>query len=302
MKKFIILIIFLFSLHAMAQRTTIQIPVLYSTDDADESVESNIWVSPGDMQLDNPELEMIYDDNLLRLCHVKSGMRFTDVMVPAGATICDAYIQFTCKQTTSDVVNLTINGQKSSNPSTFSTTTGDISTRPLTTASVNWDPAGWYSVDEAGADQRSPNLTSIVQEIVNGTGWTSGNSMVFIVSGTGASRTAYAYDGDQSKTAVLFIQYSGAGIEENKANLNPVISPNPSTDHFTLNINAASNRRIQFKILNQLGGEVHNFSYCSDNNGTYFFDITGMSSGFYYLNIITENSTITREITVIHSN
>jgi len=298
MKHLIIVFLFLFSLQSIAQPVSVQFPVLYTADDADEVVEDNLMVNPGDMQLDNPELEMNYDDNLLRLCHVVVGIRFANVTIPQGASIYNAYIQFTSKQTGSDIVNIIINGQNSNNPASFATSSGNISARPLTSASVNWMPSGWYTTDEADADQRTPDLTSVVQEIVNRSGWVSGNALAFMVSGTGASRSAYAYEGDPAKSAVLHVQYSPVGISENTLNINAVITPNPTSGFFSLKINGLIHDNISFNIYNQVGSEVNTYSFTDHHDGAYTFDISGLPSGLYFLNVRTSNENITKKILI----
>jgi hypothetical protein len=52
-----------------------------------------------------------------------------------------------------------------------------------------------------------PNLAAIVQEVVNRSGWSSGNAMTIIITGTG-HRTAYAYEGASSRAATLVVTYS----------------------------------------------------------------------------------------------
>jgi hypothetical protein len=46
----------------------------------------------------------------------------------------------------------------------------------------------------------------VIQEIVNRSGWASGNSLVLIVTGTG-KRTAESYNGDQAGAALLHVEY-----------------------------------------------------------------------------------------------
>jgi hypothetical protein len=71
---------------------------------------------------------------------------------------------------------------------------------------VGWSPPAWTDVGAADADQRTPELTAIVQEIVERPGWTAGNAMVFVISGSG-HRTAEAYDGVPDRVAVLEVEY-----------------------------------------------------------------------------------------------
>ena len=62
------------------------------------------------------------------------GLRFTNITVPAGATITNAYIQFQVDEvTTATPVPLTVRGELSPNPVTFTTATNNVSSRPNTT-------------------------------------------------------------------------------------------------------------------------------------------------------------------------
>lgn len=67
---------------------------------------------------------------------------------------------------------------------------------------MSWSPAPWTVVGAAGLDQRTPSLTTLVQQIVNKPAWASGNSMAFIIRGSG-ERTAEAIDGDVNGAARL---------------------------------------------------------------------------------------------------
>ncbi len=100
-----------------------------------------------------------------------------------------------------------IHGEADPSPSTFGDVAFNISSRPTTNASVSWSPVPWNTVDESNANQRTPDLTTVIQELVNQTGFSSASPMAFIISGTG-ERTADAYDSDPNKAAKLFIEYS----------------------------------------------------------------------------------------------
>ena len=85
-------------------------------------------------------------------------------------------------------------------------------------------PAAWPSVGARGADQRTPNLAPVVQEIVARPGWVSGNALVLVVTGTG-TRTAEAFEGGAARAPVLHIEYaSGTAGPPNAA---PVVNAGP---------------------------------------------------------------------------
>ena len=89
----------------------------------------------------------------------------------------------------------------------LSITTNNITNRTPTSASVNWEPPNWISVGDTGPDQRTDDLSTVVQEIVGQPGWNSGNAMVIIFSGAG-KRVAEAFDGEPASAPELVIEYS----------------------------------------------------------------------------------------------
>src|SRR6476661_7822168 len=172
------------------------------------------------MSLTSSDLEFVYDGSNQRV-----GMRFTSVAVPRGATITHAYLQFEADETQSEPTSLAIQGQAADNAAVFGTASGNISTRARTVASVAWSPPAWGLISEAGPNQRTPELASVVQEIVNRTGWASGNALALIVTGTG-HRTARAYEGKPTATALLHIEYD-TGPPPPPVNVAPLVSAGP---------------------------------------------------------------------------
>lgn len=166
------------------------------SDDAEEK-------TGGSMSLTSGDLELVYDGGLQTV-----GLRFRNVTIPKGASIAAAWIQFQADEAQSEATSLVIRGQAADNAATFTTTSGNISGRPRGAATVNWSPAAW-TVGAAGADQRTPDLRSIVQEIVNRSGWASGNAMAFIITGTG-HRTTRSIEGSASGAPLLHIEVGSA--------------------------------------------------------------------------------------------
>lgn len=115
-------------------------------------------------------------------------------------------MQFTADETNSEVTNVFIQGEAVDHAITFVLVNGNISSRTVTTAGVNWSPPVWGVVKAAGVDQRTPNLSGILQEIVNRSGWASGNSMVIIITGSG-ERTAESFNGSSGEAPLLHIEF-----------------------------------------------------------------------------------------------
>ncbi|MEN8184474.1 MAG: MopE-related protein, partial [Myxococcota bacterium] len=179
------------------------VPILLSVavaagkDDAEERISSG-----GSVSLGSADLELTEDQGLPQAV----GIRFRTVGVPRNATIRGARIQFTVDETGSAETILTIEGEASDDAAAFRSSDYDVTSRPRTSHSVAWDPPPWTSTGAAGPDQRTPELTEVVQEIVDRPGWSSGNAMAVVISGSG-HRTAEAYDGDRKKAARLEVEY-----------------------------------------------------------------------------------------------
>jgi len=120
------------------------------------------------------------------------GIYFPSITIPQGETINSASIQFQVDETDAGVVDLTIEGQLATIPSTFTTGTNNVSNRTRTAADASWSPPDWNSTGEAGADQRTTDISSVIQEIVNQGGWVSGNPLVIIITGPVDSDTRTA--------------------------------------------------------------------------------------------------------------
>jgi pectate lyase len=74
------------------------------------------------------------------------------------------------------------------------------------------DPAPWPRKGESGPDQRTPDVSPIVQEIVSRPGWSRGNALVLFVSGSG-KRVAESFDGTPSGAPLLSLRFASDGSE-----------------------------------------------------------------------------------------
>jgi hypothetical protein len=162
-------------------------------DDAEEDV------SDGGMYMDSSDLEMVEESQTQIV-----GIRFRNLTIPPYALITKAYLQFTADESNSESTTLNINGEKSANASAFVDSSHNISAREKTNASVTWSPSAWIS-GASGAAQKTEDLKTLVQEIVDNQEWRSGNAMAFIISGSG-KRVAVSFDNPE-KAAKLYVEY-----------------------------------------------------------------------------------------------
>jgi hypothetical protein len=187
-----------------------------SSDDAEQDVGS------GALHLSSSDIELVTDAGTLQVV----GLRFPALAIPNGATIENAWVQFQVDESSTDAAVLTIRAQSADDAPTFSSG-NPVMSRPLGSAAVVWTPPAWPSVGAAGADQRTPGLASVIQEVVSRPGWTSGNALVLIVDGSGR-RTAEAVDGAPSAAPLLHVEYAGGG---GGGNLAPAVTLSAPADH-----------------------------------------------------------------------
>ncbi len=202
--------------------TAFETRVASGADDAEESDVGAVSLGSSDLELTE---DGVRGEQLI-------GIRFTDVNVPVGAKITNAYVQFQTDETSTIITSLTIEGEASDAAQSFSWIDFDISSRPRTTSSIAWSPSAWNSVGEAGPSQRTPDLAAVVQEIVDRPGWAIGNSAVLILSGTG-KRVAESFNGDPTAAALLHVEYDlGVSI----AAVDDTASENPVSDEGLLRV------------------------------------------------------------------
>ena len=140
------------------------------------------------------------------------GLRFTDVEIPQDALILNAYIQFDSWTAATDSTSVYIWTEDSENAPPIADIDYNISSRVKTAGSVAWiDIPDWIGGLE-GPDQQTPELASIIQPVVDKTGWIAGNNMCFIIEGFGL-RLATSWDLNSDKAPKLVVDF-GAKISE----------------------------------------------------------------------------------------
>ncbi len=190
-----------------------EIPILDKPSPAREDtlfvIEKRISASANDveeretgrMYLDSSDLEMVNEHQ-----HQMIGLRFNRLDLPPGVTITAAWIQFEVDEVNTRETALRINGELASYSKKFSADRFDLSSRRRTRQRAIWLPPPWREKNAHGAEQRTPDLSAIVQEIIAAPGWKSGNAMTFIVSGIG-KRVAESFDGEPSAAPLLHVEY-----------------------------------------------------------------------------------------------
>jgi hypothetical protein len=183
---------------------TIERRIAAGSDDAEES-------ATGSVSLTSSDVELVYDGS-----NQVVGLRFPGLTIPRGAGIATAWVQFEADEAQSEATSLMLRGQAADDAATFASAGGNLSARPRTAASVPWAPPAWAVVSEAAAGQRTPELKSVIQEIVDRPGWASGHALAIVVTGSG-HRTARAFEGKAEGAALLHVEFDGGAPATNLA-------------------------------------------------------------------------------------
>ena len=134
------------------------------------------------------------------------GLRFVDVAIPQGETVNVARVQFLASDTDAQFTTLTVFGQAIDDAPAFSSAENDLSQRSRTTASVEWSGIQQWDKNTL---YDSPDLSPIIQEIVNRPGWVEGNDIVLLFRSNLATgkRRVYAHDKGDRTPAILTVRY-----------------------------------------------------------------------------------------------
>lgn len=133
--------------------------------------------------------------------YVQSGFRFSTIPVPNAANIISARLTiFSFVNILTDNVEWKITAEKVPDPGAWADghrpgTGGAPGRGPETTAKVDWDISTPWAISTA---YFTPNIKTIVQELVDDVGWASGQSMAFIIRNDGTHlghRRAWAFGG-----------------------------------------------------------------------------------------------------------
>jgi hypothetical protein len=217
--------------------SSLEVRVGHSADDAEES-------SSGAVDLTSSDLELVFDGS-----NQAVGMRFNGIGIPRGATISNAWVQFEVDERTSETTSLVIQGEAADNAERFTNSQNNVSSRPRTSVSVSWNPVAWTVTNQAGPDQRTPNLAAVIQQIVDRPGWSSGNSLAILITGMG-ERVAKSYNKGAGVAPLLHIEFgtsgptNGAPVAQNQSVSTPEATPlavtlsasDPDGDPLTYNI------------------------------------------------------------------
>jgi hypothetical protein len=167
-------------------------PIFVVSTSSDDAEQSGVVMNLGDADLD--------------LGAQIVGLRFPGVALPPGAIIESAVVQFTARENGSAQTDLQIMGLLGSDVPTFAAVDNDLSGRGATAPMIPWSPGPW-TAGAAGTNERTPELASLLQELVDQPTWSTSSSVALRFQGTG-QRAAVAFDSSSAQAAKLLVTYN----------------------------------------------------------------------------------------------
>jgi len=201
---------------------TLETGILFGQDDAEEgSVDDGTYN-------DNDYLNLGSGDGSNETI---VGLRLQGIGIPPGVAITKAYIEFTAARDHAGAVSLKIRGEASDAPASYRGTVAakvpnDISARLETTAAVSWNGTTTPALADWVTDtnHQTPDLSAIVQEIIDRDGWQRDGTMAFTLRPEVVSsnqREAVAFDKDPAAAPRLHIEFTPGACQEYYGYFNP---------------------------------------------------------------------------------
>ncbi|MFT6086469.1 MAG: type IV pilus assembly protein PilY1 [Glaciecola sp.] len=153
----------------------IVIPITLGTDDAYEIV-NNVTISSNQIELTRGT------DTVL------TGLRYQRLRIPRGAVITSARVRFTSSTLNTSDATLSFKAETVGDSTTFASVDNDISNRSTTSAEVIWNSNNNFPLSSESV--LSPDISAVLQEVINRGDWCGGNSLNLIIEGTSVSASS----------------------------------------------------------------------------------------------------------------
>lgn len=159
-------------------------------DDAEENRDN------GDVDISSSDLNFCSDGSISQYV----GIRFSDLEIPQGATINSAFLEFWASESDETELDIFISAHDKDDSELWdSSDPYNISVRPHTTDTIIWHQdytTPWKPNYPVAIN--SPELKSLVQEVIDRPGWTLNNALSFIFWDNGMEsdeRVAFSFNG-----------------------------------------------------------------------------------------------------------
>lgn len=189
-------------------------PILYPVTDIDRFVPPQLIDTVqsgaddatfinGEMQISTHQLQIALGTQT-----VTTGLRFLELNIPQGAQITKASLRFASAFINSEPVEIKIYGELNGDAQNYAVGAA-VHERAKTTHFVEWNSDNIFSF--SGEYISTPDITSVIQEVVNQSSWCGRNNigLIIVAKGlnAGVSRAAYAFEQDNGLAPQLVVEY-----------------------------------------------------------------------------------------------
>jgi hypothetical protein len=105
------------------------------------------------------------------------GLLFRSVALPRGTTLTSATVSITAHQLVGTILGTTIRAVNAANVTAPPTSQTQHAALTLTTASVAWTPSTWVG----GTRYTTPDLSAVLNEVLQRSDWVSGNNLMVVI-------------------------------------------------------------------------------------------------------------------------
>ena len=188
-------------------------PITAGNDDGEDHIAYGDEADDGSETRGSSDLEMPWEDDVQSGSYQVVGLRFKDLSIPKGATVLKASVQFTAdnEKLSGGPVNFIINGLLQPDTDGLGSGENFSEREPKTIAEVSWTDVPEWTSRQATAESMTPDISSIIQEIINQDDWAPGNALMLFVrddetNPSAGIRSALAGDGGVTVAPRLHIE------------------------------------------------------------------------------------------------
>ncbi len=179
-RKLFLLTSFVLAMGLICMNPALGAEIVISTADGGDDAEQHL--DDGDMDIGSSDLEIPSEDAGDPASDAQViGLRFVNVLVIPGGQVGGAYVEFEVDKTNKEgslaPVNVIIEGELTADANAFEDIANNLTDRATTTAKVLWTIP---EAIEQNAKFQTPDVNSIIQEIVDQNDWVPGNAIVLL--------------------------------------------------------------------------------------------------------------------------
>ncbi len=275
---------------------TIEVKIAYGGDDAEEVMTQvdPAQAAVGTMDLTSSDLEIPWDHEPQWIA-----MRFGNVQIPSGAIVTKAYVQFTVDEVDSYSampVTVKVMAEAAADAAQITTAPFAISSRTMTTATVDWSPGKSLAEGDRTDAEKTPDISAVIREVIAQPGWAAGNHLMVVIKGdpaqkANAGRTYESFDGSSEGAATLAVYFKEGtvGVNSSGEEYTGSIYPNPTEGLFY--IKNPSEDVFSYEIYSINGKMVRGKYHISGS--TTEVDISGLAKGIYTVKVSSAEKSTT---------